>query len=224
MKRIMLVLGAVTMAAISVPTSASAQSGCSWWDLTCNGLASRVTDYGWHIAGRDEPGNVVYLRRRVDSNGNVIIEQSRRNDFGRYLVLNNYTIRRGNVYGANGERCKYSESDKGYKEECKYAKGTNVSGIRYPSGRYTSSGLDDCKYSSSEKGYKEQCKYAKVNDVSKAQKVYTSKYKPATYKAPKVHTVTYKAPKVNSVKYKGPKAAVVHEVKVKGGKDKGPKH
>jgi hypothetical protein len=125
MKRLTLTLGAVAMAAIAVtamPTSAAAQTGCSWWDLTCNGLAQTVIDYGWHMTGRDQTGNVVYLRRVVDANGNVVFEQARRNDIGRYVVVNNHVIRKGTVYGPNGEICKYSSNAKGYKEECKYAK------------------------------------------------------------------------------------------------------
>ncbi|HEY4956062.1 MAG TPA: hypothetical protein VII02_14375 [Gemmatimonadaceae bacterium] len=125
MKRLALTLGAVAMAATTitaVPTSATAQTGCSWWDLTCNGLAQTVIDYGWHMTGRDQTGNVVYLRRVVDANGNVVFEQARRNDIGRYVVVNNHVIRKGTVYGPNGEICKYSSNDKGYKEECKYAK------------------------------------------------------------------------------------------------------
>ena len=179
MKRLALILGAAAMAAISVPTSARAQTGCNWWDLTCNGLASVVSDYAWHIAGRDQPGNVVYLRRRVDSNGNVIIEQARRNYFGSYLVVNNYTIRKGTVYGPNGELCKYSENNKGYKEECKYAK---VNKISRASPVYTT------KY-----------KPAKVKPVTyAAPKVHTVKYKASK-------ATVYGREKVKEGKGKGPK-------------------
>jgi hypothetical protein len=200
MKRFTLILGAAALTAISAPIPARAQTGCSWWDLTCNGLASRVTDYGWHIAGRDPNGNVVYMRRLVDSNGNVLIEQSRRNDYGRYLVTNTHAIRRGTVYNASGEQCKYNENEHGYKEECKYAKGSNFSGIRYPSSRFGVNGTDKCKYESDQKGYKEECKYAKVNNTVK-------------YNAPKYHAPKYKAVKYVTPKYKAPKP---HEEKVKG--------
>ncbi len=102
MKRLTLILGAAAALALSAPQSARAQTGCSWWDLSCNGLASRVTDYGWHIAGRDQFGNVVYVRRLVDSNGNVTIEQARRNSFGMYQTINTHTIRNGTVYNTSG--------------------------------------------------------------------------------------------------------------------------
>jgi hypothetical protein len=231
MKRLTLILGAAAVAVISVPTSARAQTGCSWWDLTCNGLATTVSDYAWHIAGRDQSQNVVYLRRSVDSNGNVLFEQSRRNDLGRYLVVNNHTIRKGTVYGPNGELCKYNESNKGYKEECKYAKGTTVSGIRYPSGWFATPGTDKCKYQSNEKGYKEECKYDKVSNSYKPSRVHTTKYKtakikPVRYEAPKVYTVKHKAPKVEAIHYprvdiKGAKAP---EGKDEAKAAKGPKH
>ncbi|SRR6266550_2062866 len=101
MKRLTLILGAAAAVAFSAPQPARAQ-GCSWWDLTCNGLASRVTDTGWHIAGRDAYGNVLYVRRIVDSNGNVIIEQARRNNLGLYQVINTRTLRNGSIYNTSG--------------------------------------------------------------------------------------------------------------------------
>jgi hypothetical protein len=189
MKRLTLMIGAIAIAVVLAPFSARAQSGCNWWDLTCNGLAPRVSDYGWHIAGRDQAGSVVYLRRRVDSNGNVIIEQARRNDYGRYLVVNNHTIRKGTVYGPNGEICKYDQNDKGYKEECKYAKVNNV----YKPSKYEPPKVHTVKY--------------------EPPKVHTVKYE-----TPKVHTVKYKAPKVHTVKYEAPKGAKVKGEKGKGPK------
>lgn len=192
MKRMTLMLGAAAALAITAPVSARAQS-CAWWNLACNGLAPVVVDNGWHIAGRDANGNVLYMRRRVDSNGNLVFEQARRTYFGNYFVTNNHLLTRDNVYTANGERCTYSQNNRGYKEECKYAKGTYASGIRYPSSRFGSYG-SDCKYSSSDKGYKEECKY---------DKAYT-----AAYKAARVKPVTYKTVKVKPVKYVTPKAKV----------------
>jgi hypothetical protein len=229
MKRLTLILGAAAAVALAAPQSARAQ-GCSWWDLSCNGLASRVTDYGWHIAGRDANGNVVYMRRLVDSNGNVIIQQSRRSNYGFYQLFNTHTIRRGLVYNASGERCKYNENEHGYKEECKYAKGSNFSAIRYPSSRFGAVGTDKCKYESSEKGYKEQCSYAKVHNTVKYN---APKYKPAKVRTVRYHAPKYKAPKV--IRYdhavKGPKphkvdyhAAKIEALKVKPAKAKGPKY
>lgn len=102
MKRITLILGAAALTAISAPIPARAQTGCSWWDITCNGLGSGVSNTGWRIEGRDSHGNVLYVRRRVDSNGNVIVEQARRTSLGTYQILNSRTIRNGSVYNASG--------------------------------------------------------------------------------------------------------------------------
>ncbi|MFS8086934.1 MAG: hypothetical protein ACMG6H_14975 [Acidobacteriota bacterium] len=216
MKRFTLILGAAVLAAISAPVSAHAQS-CSWWNLSCNGLVTRVVDNSWHIAGRDQAGNVVYVRRLVDSNGNVVFEQSHRNDLGRYLITGSHVIRRGNVYNAQGERCKYNESSHGYKEECKYARGYTPAGIRYPSSRFGATGTD-CKYQSNEKGYKEECKYAKVKNTYKARSLTykPAKYKPVKYEAAKIKPVKYQAAKIKPVKNETPNA---HK-----GKDKAPKH
>jgi len=199
MKRMTFLLGAAAALALAAPVSAKAQS-CAWWNLACNGLAPVVVDNGWHIAGRDANGNVLYMRRRVDSNGNLLFEQARRSYFGNYNVFNNHILTRGNIYTANGERCSYTENSRGYKEQCKYAKGAYVSGVRYPSSRFGTLG-SDCKYSSNDKGYKEQCKYDKAYNTA--------------YKAGKVKTVTYKAPKYKPVKYVAPKAAKIHTVKPK---------
>jgi hypothetical protein len=152
--------------------------------MTCNVLASRVTDYGWHIAGRDQYGNVVYFRRLVDSNGNVIFEQARRNDFGRYLVTNTHTMRRGTVYGPNGEICKYSSNDKGYKEDCKYAR---VTGVDYRAPKYKPAKYKPIKY--------EPIRYKPL------------RYEPLKYHAPKVihYDNHFKGPKPHDEKGKGPK-------------------
>ncbi len=125
MKRLTLILGAAAMALISTPLSARTQvTGCSWWDLTCNGL-STISDSGWHIAGRDRNGNVIYLRRHVDANGNVIVEQARRDGTGRYIIVDRHLTQRGTnrvVYRPNGTKCKYKTNPTGYKTQCKYPK------------------------------------------------------------------------------------------------------
>jgi hypothetical protein len=185
------------------------------------------------MRGRDQNGNVVYLRRRVDSNGNVIIEQARRSAYGQYLVLNNHVIRKGTVYGANGELCKYDENNNGYKEECKYAKGTRVSGVRYPSNRFGVNGASDCKYESNRDGYKEECKYDKVHPA----KVKPVKYEAPRHEAPKYEPPKHEPPKTihydNDVKGAKPHKVDYHATKIEGAKghegkdvlkDKGPKH
>src|SRR6267378_4002826 len=92
---------AAAAAVAFLPPQPARAQGCSWWDITCNGLGSSVNDSGWHIAGRDANGNVIYVRRRVDSNGNVIVEQARRTTFG-YQILNTHTVRNGSVYNTSG--------------------------------------------------------------------------------------------------------------------------
>ena len=123
MKRLTLILGAAAIAVISAPvSSATAQTGCSWWDIACRGMTNTIADGGWHVAGRDASGNVIYVRRRLDANGNVIVEQSRRSDLGGYRVLNSHVNRKGTYIGANGSTCKYHENPSGYHENCKYTK------------------------------------------------------------------------------------------------------
>jgi len=168
MKRLTLILGAAAVAAISAPVSSAQAQGCSWWDVACRGMTNVVGDGGWHIAGRDANGNVLYVRQRVDQYGNVIYDQSRRNDYGRYLVLNTRTNRKGTYYGANGAICKYHENPSGYHENCKYAKTNNV---------YRTSTVNTPKY--------------------KTTKYKTAKIKPVKYEAGKVDRGVYKAPKGN---------------------------
>ena len=196
MERLTLILGAAALAAISVPTAARAQAGCSWWDLTCNGFASAITDYGWHMTGRDPAGNTVYFRRLVDSNGNVVFEQAHRDTYGRYVVVNNHTVRKGTVYGPNGEICKYNSNDKGYKEECKYARPLKARAVKYEP--------------------------AKVKPVHyEAPKAHKVKYEPA-----KVRHVDYDAPKVQATHnpHADIKAAKGPEGKDEAKAAKGPKH
>jgi hypothetical protein len=191
MKRIMMAVAVAAVAVVSAPKAAHAQTGCAWWDLTCNGLANTVSDYGWHAAGRDANGNPIYVRRLVDSNENVVFEQAHRNAVGRYLVGNTHTLRKGTVYGSDGTLCKYSSNDKGYKEDCKYARRTVVSGVR-PTNTRTYSSTGDCKYKSNPKGYSEQCKYAKPQKEAK----------PIKYDK---HSYGVKGAKIKEGKIKGPK-------------------
>jgi hypothetical protein len=119
MKRILTAVAIAAVAAVTTPITARAQAGCAWWDVTCNGFGT-VSDYGWHIAGRDSNGDVLYVRRRVDSNGNVLFEQARRNDNGRYVIGNTHTVNT-RTHSSAGD-CKYKSNPKGYSEQCKYAK------------------------------------------------------------------------------------------------------
>jgi len=166
MKRLTLILGAAAAVAISAPVASAHAQGCSWWDVACRGMVNTVRDGGWHIAGRDANGNVIYVRQRVDSNGNVYVEQARRNNYGSYLVVNSHRNIKRTYVGANGATCKYNENDKGYKEECKYAK-TNSS--------YHKVEYHPAKY--------KPVKYKPVE------------YKPVKYKPAKYHAIGAKTPK-----------------------------
>lgn len=110
------------VAVLSAPKAAHAQGACAWWDLTCNGLANTVADSSWHPAGRDANGNAVYVRRLVDSKGNVVFEQAHRNGAGLYLVGDTHAIRRGTRSRSSTGDCKYKSNPRGYSEQCKYAK------------------------------------------------------------------------------------------------------
>jgi hypothetical protein len=156
MKRLTLILGAAAITAISAPVSTASAQGCSWWDVACRGLTNVVRDGGWHIAGRDANGNVLYVRERVDSNGNIYYEQSRRNNYGNYLVVNKHNTLKRTYIGSNGATCKYNENDKGYKEECKYAKvnnGYKVTKVHTP--KYKTAKVKPVKYvgAKTPKGY-----------------------------------------------------------------------
>ncbi len=210
MKRITLILGAAALTAISAPITARAQTGCSWWDLSCNGLAARVVDYGWHMTGRDQYGNVVYVRRLVDSNGNVIIEQARRNNYGQYQMLNTHTIRKGTVYNANGDLCKYESNKAGYKEECKYAR---VNRADYHARKYEAPKYKPVKY--------EAPKYHAPKVIHYDNDVKGPKPHPVDYHAAKVHVEPAHVEKVHVEKVHVEKA---HAEKPHDDKGKGPKH
>lgn len=192
MKRLTLILGAAAALAISAPVSSVQAQGCSWWDVACRGLVNTVRDGGWHIAGRDANGNVIYVRQRVDSYGNVFVEQSRRNNYGNYFVVNSHQNVKRTYIGANGAICKYNENDKGYKEECKYAK-TNYkpSTVKYHKVEY------------------HPVKYKPVE------------YHPVKYKAPKVihYDNDVKGAKPHKVDYHAAKGPEGKDV-LKGHKDK----
>ncbi len=106
-------------------------TNCRWYDVNCNITNSRTgsttADGSWQVVGRDRNGDTIYQRRRVDGNGNVIVERARRDSYGRFIIIDsqmaNRNGRRNNgVYGANGERCRYTENKNGYSTKCKYNK------------------------------------------------------------------------------------------------------
>ena len=150
--QLMFALSLATMAAVSAPLSAQASqgknrntgvynqsgvsSGCTWYDVNCrlgsvNGNGNGTSDGSWQAIGRDQSGNTIYQRQRVDGNGNVIVDRARRDSYGRMVLIdsqvvqnNNNNVRRNNnvVYGPNGEQCKYKSNKNGYSTNCKYAK------------------------------------------------------------------------------------------------------
>jgi hypothetical protein len=69
-------------------------TGCAWYDPNC--VNSRSGNVGsWQVAGRDSNGRTIYVRRRVDSNGNVIIERARRNVLGQMTIIDRQVQSRG---------------------------------------------------------------------------------------------------------------------------------
>jgi hypothetical protein len=69
-------------------------TGCAWYDPNC--VNSRGGNVGsWQVAGRDSNGRTIYVRRRVDSNGNVIIERARRNVLGQMTIIDRQVQSRG---------------------------------------------------------------------------------------------------------------------------------
>jgi len=145
--QLMLALSLATVAAVSAaPLSAQAtqgknrnngvynqsgvNSGCTWYDVNCRLNGGNNTSAGsWQVIGRDQGGNTIYQRQRVDGNGNVIVDRARRDSYGRMVIINSQVVQNGNArrnnnvtYGANGEKCKYKENKNGYSTNCKYNK------------------------------------------------------------------------------------------------------
>lgn len=73
--------------------------GGPWWDPNGGGSSSNRNDGVWRQEGRDGNGNLLHVRRRVDSNGNVTVERARRDSFGRYIVVDRQVLGRD---GRNG--------------------------------------------------------------------------------------------------------------------------
>lgn len=141
--QLMLALSFAAMAAVSAPLSAQGtqgkihnggvyngsgvSSGCTWYDVNCRlGNGNGTSDGSWQAIGRDQSGNTIYQRQRVDGNGNVIVDRARRDSYGRMIIIDSQVVqsntrRNGNVvYGQNqnNQNCRYNKN--GYK--CKYNK------------------------------------------------------------------------------------------------------
>ena len=144
--QLMFALSLATMAAVSAPLSAQASqgkvrnggvytqsgvsSGCTWYDVNCRlGGGNGTSDGSWQAIGRDQSGNTIYQRQRVDGNGNVIVDRARRDSYGRMVIIDSQVVQQNNrrngnvVYGQNqnqnNQNCRYNKN--GYK--CKYNKG-----------------------------------------------------------------------------------------------------
>lgn len=144
--QLMFALSLTAMAAVSAPLSAQAtqgkvhnggvytqqngvSSGCTWYDVNCRlGNGNGTSDGSWQAIGRDQSGNTIYQRQRVDGNGNVIVDRARRDSYGRMIIIDsqvvqNNTRRNNNVgYGQNNADCKYKSNKNGYSTNCKYNK------------------------------------------------------------------------------------------------------
>ena len=143
--QLMFALSLATMAAVSAPLSAQASqgkvrnggvytqsgvsSGCTWYDVNCRlGGGNGTSDGSWQAIGRDQSGNTIYQRQRVDGNGNVIVDRARQDSYGRMVIIDSQVVqnntRRNNhvVYGQNNADCKYKSNKNGYSTNCKYNK------------------------------------------------------------------------------------------------------
>jgi hypothetical protein len=58
----------------------------------CDDRNSRVAG-GWYQVSRDRSGSRIYERQTTDNNGNVIIQQARRNSNGSFTILNTRVVR-----------------------------------------------------------------------------------------------------------------------------------
>jgi hypothetical protein len=69
-------------------------NSCSWWEVNCNNTNSRTTrtsrsgtDTGWYQIGSDRYGNVIYERSTFDRKGRETIEIARRENNGRFVII-----------------------------------------------------------------------------------------------------------------------------------------
>jgi hypothetical protein len=145
--QLMFALSLATMAAVSAPLSAQASqgkvhnggvytqqngvsSGCTWYDVNCRlGNGNGTSDGSWQAIGRDQSGNTIYQRQRVDGNGNVIVDRARQDSYGRMVLIDSQVVQQNNngrrnnvVYGQNNTDCKYKSNKNGYSTNCKYNK------------------------------------------------------------------------------------------------------
>jgi hypothetical protein len=113
-------VGATALAA--APLAAQSRNDGPWWDPgntgtrttsgdnrgtiydgrngTVNGRNGTVygsrDDGQWQQKGRDSRGNLIYVRRRYDRNGNVIEDRARRDTRGQFHILDSRVVRTAN--------------------------------------------------------------------------------------------------------------------------------
>jgi hypothetical protein len=125
-------------------------TGCAWYDPNC--VNSRGGNVGsWQVAGRDSNGRTIYVRRRVDSNGNVIIERARRNVLGQYTVIDRQVQSSGSRNSGgkydrvlNGRRGDDSDNDDRWdrrdRDDDRYYDGSSSNGKGKGKGKYKAKG------------------------------------------------------------------------------------
>jgi hypothetical protein len=125
-------------------------TGCAWYDPNC--VNSRSGNVGsWQVAGRDSNGRTIYVRRRVDSNGNVIIERARRNVLGQYTVIDRQVQSSGSRNSGgkydrvlNGRRGDDSDNDDRWdrrdRDDDRYYDGSSSNGKGKGKGKYKAKG------------------------------------------------------------------------------------
>ncbi|MDQ3242108.1 MAG: hypothetical protein M3Q09_00030 [Gemmatimonadota bacterium] len=129
MKRLAFVLSFAAAAALASPLAAQNNDG-PWWDPGRNGSTSgRVDDRNgtiydnrgvyrdgnrnradgqWHTDSRDRNGNMIYVRRRVNSNGDLVIERARRDRNGRFTIINRRVV----DHNVRNDRVRSDRSDR----------------------------------------------------------------------------------------------------------------
>jgi len=122
MKRIAFAFSLVAATTLAAPLAAQSRNDGPWWDpgntsgRTRDGTIydgrndrrsgtvydrgsiydSRRADGQWHRAGRDNRGNIIYVRTRYERDGDLIQERARRDTRGRFRVFDRRVIRSAN--------------------------------------------------------------------------------------------------------------------------------
>jgi hypothetical protein len=114
MKRLAFALGLVAATAFAAPLTAQSRNG-PWWDpgntagrttsgrtdtrngsIYNDGRVDSRADGKWRAQTRDRNGDVIYVRTRYDSNGNLVREWATRNFLHQYRVIDRRVLRSAN--------------------------------------------------------------------------------------------------------------------------------